>query len=145
MLKAITSVSVLMVFGLSALSACQAKSRNNSGEIYAVKSICEAARLPIGASGFRVTLNADFISDRKERSLLQDDICPHIVVVPFDGPKTVKDAGYRSFASILDANPLHVGLVKARVTVYGTLREEAPNKYRLDVIRYISSVEQRAK
>lgn len=141
MLKTRTSALVLMALGASGLSACEAKPRKSDRENAATKTICEAVRSPIDVDGIQVTLDADFISDRKERSLLQDESCSHLVVVPFDGPKTVKDKGYQAFARILDANPLQVGLVKARVTVYGTLRKEAPDRYRLDVVRYIRSEE----
>lgn len=146
MLKATTSVLVLMIIGTPALSACaETRPSNSESEIAAVKTICEAARLAVGVNEIRVTLDADFISDRKERSLLQDESCSQIVVIPFDGPKTVKDKEYQAFARILDANPLQVGLVKARVMVYGALRREAPDRYRLDVIRYIRSEEQNAR
>lgn len=127
------------------LSACEAKPRTGDSDTHAAESICNAVKSSTISSGAKVTLEAEFISDRQERSLLQDDGCPNIVVSPYDGPDTVKDEGYQSFTHILDANPLQVGLVKARVKVYGTLRKEAPNRYRLDVIRYIESREQNTR
>ena len=145
MLKGTKAAVVFMAFTTPALSACEAKPINFESKTASAKSICGAAKLPIGANGIRVTLDATFISDRKERSLLQDESCPNIVVVPFDRSNTVKDKGYQAFSRILDANPLRVGLVTARVTIYGTLRMDAPARYRLDVIRYIRSNEQKTR
>ncbi len=124
MLRSTKTALMFIALTAPALSACEAKPKNAARKTNITKTICEAAKLPIGANGLKVILETEFISDRKERSLLQDESCPNFVVVPYDGSDTVKDEGYQAFARILDANPLQVGLVKARVTIYGTVEEE---------------------
>jgi hypothetical protein len=144
MLKIASSLAFLALTAIS-LSACEAKPRVDDGDTHVAESICSAIKSPTISIGVKVTLEAEFISDRQERSLLQDDDCPKVIVSPYDGIDIVKDEGYQAFARILDANPLQVGLVRARVKVYGTLRMEAPNRYRLDVIRYIESSERKER
>jgi len=141
MLKSARVALTFAALTAPALSACVAIPRSEIEEAHTVKTICEAVKPPSGSDGFKVIIAAEFISDRKERSFLQDETCPNIVVVPYDAANVVKDEGYEAFARRLDANPLQVGLVRVRVTIYGTLRREAPTRYRLDVIRYIEAGE----
>jgi hypothetical protein len=101
------------------------------------KSICELPHLLARSHVLNVTLEGEFISDRMERSLIQDERCPDIVIAPYDGPRTIKDDVYKVFDGILNADSLQLILVKAYVKVHGTLRKETHNRYRLDVIRYI--------
>lgn len=106
------------------------------------QTICEATIRSGAENGVKATLVAEFISDRIEQSLLKDENCPQVVVIPYDGPDTIQDEGYKAFSRILDASPLQVGLLTARVKVYGTLRRENSNRYRLDAMRYIEIAEQ---
>ena len=145
MLKTTEATLTFLALAALPLSACEAKPRMGNNNTHTAESICDAVKSSLISEDEKVTLEAEFISDRQERSLLQDDGCPNIIVSPYDGPDTVKDEGYQAFERILSANPLQVGLVKARVKVYGILRKEAPNRYRLDVIRYIKSSEQTAR
>ena len=89
--------------------------------------------------GQRIVLRADFISDRLERSFLQDDECPRITIIPRDAEDVVKDSSYEEFSRILNTHPLQVGLIKMHVEVYGTLKRDGRG-YHMDIIRYIDSI-----
>lgn len=128
---------------LITVSACVTEP--TAPERNAAQTICEAAKAGSTPDGAMVTLEADYISDGLERSFLHDDQCPKILISPYDGPNTIKDEGYRAFNRILDAHSLKLELIKVRVKLSGRLRMEAPNRYRLDVVRYIESSEQKAR
>lgn len=138
MLKLASAAFACIILPATALSACRATPSSRFDEMRSVKTICEAARLPIGRRGIKVTISAEFISDRLERSLLKDESCSNVVVVPYDSPHIIKDKGYHAFADNLNANPLQVGLIKFHVTIFGTLLKMASGKYRFQVINYVT-------
>lgn len=130
---------LLALLTMPALGACRTSSAPAKAAGNAPSAICQIAQLPPTTAGRRVTLQAEFITDRRERSFLQDQRCPDIIVVPYETAGILRDSGYEAFSRIVDADPFSPELVTANVTVYGIIRPISPRRYRLDIIRYIET------
>ena len=137
MLSRVNIQAVLLCFSC-VLWACKSDAGASARLPTMATTICDATRKPMPPGGQRIVLRAEFISDRLERSFLQDNRCPRITVVPRDAPDVVKDSSYEEFSRILNAHPLQVGLIMVHVEVYGTLKRDGRG-YRMDIIRYIES------
>jgi hypothetical protein len=101
-------------------------------------SICKLGKLSRHDLRRPIEIKGVFVSDRRERSFIQDKSCPNIIVTPFDSENIEKNAEYGELDRVLDEDAFKLGLTRVDVRVFGKLSRAGIGEYRIDVYRYVA-------
>ena len=140
---ALALLAMMVPFG-----ACRAENEPARITNVAPLTICNIGRQFSQGGAQRLTIEAEYLTDRRERALLHDRRCPRIVVIPYESSAVERDRGYEEFTRLLYANPLDLRLLRMGVVVHGTIRPtgvrpSGTRTYRMDILRYVQSSELR--
>jgi len=91
-----------------------------------------------------MVLRARYRTDRQHIALLGDELCPRIIVDPYESRSVSRAGAYNDFVRLLRTDPLFSRLIEADVTVEGLVTRisdprdrSAIARYRIDIVRYI--------